>query len=161
MPALAPSAMPIRPTLAWAKTAQDNPFGTHVLRARGLAAHSLANGSRCGWTHAQRTSAAAALRRELSWLSDAELERRGIPRGELTGACSRRWTTQRPRVPPTAIPGRKSPKNGGDSGGPRCSPRIEDKRQSVRNHHGTTRGLEVTVTTEVGPQRFGQPDPAV
>jgi hypothetical protein len=37
----------------------------------------------------------------------------------------------------------------------------EDTRQSGRSHHGTTRGLEVTVTTEVGPQRFGQSDPAV
>jgi hypothetical protein len=80
---------PFARKLAWAKTAQDNHFGSRVLQAHARATQ-LAGWARViglrfmMWVDAwAATSAAAALHRELSRLSDAELERRGIPRGEL------------------------------------------------------------------------------
>jgi hypothetical protein len=86
MPASAPNAPAIRAILAWARTAQDNRLGSRVLQAHErLAGWARVIGRRfMMWVDAcAATSAAAALHREFARLSDAELERRGIPRGEL------------------------------------------------------------------------------
>jgi hypothetical protein len=89
MPASAPGATPISPEFARARAAQDDRFGRGVLhaheRATQLAGWARIIGRRLMmWVDAcAATSAAAARHRELSRLSDAELERRGISRGEL------------------------------------------------------------------------------
>lgn len=72
------SAPTTRPALASAKTVQHHMLGTGAAWVRLLGLRLMT------WMDARvATTAAAALYQELSRLSDAELERRGIPRGEL------------------------------------------------------------------------------